>query len=102
MARMLPKLCELYIQDFDLIFQEPTDPIDMFCQQHDLEDQEVLLNELNKFHQDAISGTKSIENLINMGMEYIPGIEHDPRTWLPALIEYLGAKIAASKQAGGI
>ena len=42
MARMLPKLCELYIQDFDLIFQEPTDPIDMFCQQHDLEDQEAL------------------------------------------------------------
>ncbi len=38
MARMLPKLCELYIQDFDLIFQEPTDPIDMFCQQYDLED----------------------------------------------------------------
>ncbi len=56
---MLPKLCELYIQDFDLIFQEPTGPIDMFCQQHDLEDQEALLSELKMFHQEALSGTKS-------------------------------------------
>lgn len=100
MARMLPKLCELYIQDFDLIFQEPTGPIDMFCQRYDMEDQEALLSELKKFHQQALSGTKSIENLVNMGLEYVPSTDHDPMVWLPAVIEYLSAKIAASKQAG--
>jgi hypothetical protein len=56
---------------------------------------------LKKFHQEAVSGTKSIENLVNMGLEYVPSTEHDPRAWLPAVIEYLSAKIAASKQAGG-
>ncbi|HEY7578816.1 MAG TPA: hypothetical protein VH855_14575 [Acetobacteraceae bacterium] len=99
---MLPKLYELYIQDFDLIFQEPTGPIDMFCQRYDLQDQEALLNELKKFHQEAVSGTKTIENLVNMGLEYVPSTEHDPGTWLPAVIEYLSAKIAQSKQAGGM
>ena len=101
MAKMLPKLCELYIQDFDLIFQEATDPIDMFCQQYDLEDQEALLNELKKFYQEALSGTKSIMDLVEMGLEYVPSTERDPRTWLLAVIEYLSAKIAASRQAGG-
>jgi hypothetical protein len=101
MAKVLPKLCELYIQDFDLIFQEPTDPIDMFCQRYNLEDQEVLLNELKTFHQEALSGTKSIIDLVEMGLEYVPSTEHDPRAWLPSVIEYLSAKIAESKQAGG-
>jgi CdiI immunity protein len=101
MVRILQELCELYIQDFELVFEEPTDPIDMFCQQHSLEDQEALLNELKKFLQEAVSGTKSIMDLVEMGLEYIPGVDHDPRTWLPALIEYLSAKIAESKQTGG-
>ena len=98
MNSMLQELCELYTQDFDLVFQPGTDPIDLFCQQHDVQAQEELLQQMKEFHQGILSGTKSVLDLVNMGLEYIPSTERDPRTWLPHLIKYLEGRIVISER----
>ena|SRR6185437_1594377 len=97
MSTMLQQLCELYTQDFDLIFQRDTDPIDLFCQQHNIQVQTELLSQLKEFYESVLSGRESVRDLINMGLEYVPGAERDPRTWLPPLIKYLEGRIAASE-----
>ena len=98
MSTMLQELCQLYTQDFDLIFQRDTDPIDLFCQQHNIQAQEELLSQLKEFYEGILSGRKSIRDLINMGLEYTPGTERNPQTWLPPLIEYLDERIAISER----
>jgi hypothetical protein len=62
--------------------------------------QEELLSELKEFYRESLSGTKSIDDLVDMGLEYVPGTRPDPRTWLPSQIGCLAARVAASKQAG--
>lgn len=41
MTDMLQEHCIRYTQDFDLLFEHDTDPIDLFCQQHDAEQQKA-------------------------------------------------------------
>jgi hypothetical protein len=92
MSKHLERLCQHYSQDFDLIFERETDPIDLFCQQHGLEDQRELLREMIAFYEGAVSGKSSLTDLVNMGLEYVPG---DPESfaWLRSLIEYLGENV---------
>src|SRR5271166_6449396 len=47
MMTMLQELCKFYTQDFDMIFERDTDPIDLFCQQDPVDAQEVLLDEFS-------------------------------------------------------
>lgn len=94
MATILEKFCELYTQDFDLVFEQDTDPVDLFCQQHSVQDQMMLLRQLRDFYEGVLVGRKSIRHLASMGLEYIPGNDRDPKVWLPPLIEYLERKIA--------
>lgn len=97
MATMLRELCMLYIQDFDVVFERETDPIDLFCEQHSRQAQEQLLDELRRYHADLRSGRRSIKDLVSMGMEYMPGDELQPETWLPHLITYLEEKIVSTR-----
>ena len=96
MGTMLQALCELYMQDFDLVFQRETDPIDLFCQQHDARDQKELLARMRRFHEGVLSGENSLNDLRAMGLEYIPGDDPNPAAWLPPLIRHLEKKIIAA------
>ena len=87
----LRTLCGLYVQDFDLIFQQPTDPIDMFCKQNSPQAQNELLREMVDFYQRAQTGERSIKDLIKMGLGYSPS-GRDSLEWFPEAIEYLRAK----------
>ena len=95
MGAMPRKLCELYMQDFDLVFQQETDPIDLFCQQHDVSDQKKLLAQMKSFYEGILSGKNSLNDLREMGLEYVPSDDLDPAVWLPPLIEHLEGKITA-------
>lgn len=96
-APILQKFCQLYGQDFDLIFDQDTDPIDLFCQQHSLQAQEELLGQLKDFYEGVLPGRNSIRDLVEMGLEYVPEGDRSLRTWMPRLIKYLEEKIAISK-----
>jgi hypothetical protein len=88
----LEELCQHYSQDFDVIFERETDPIDLFCQQHDRGAQRELLHEMTEFYEGVLSGKKSMLDLINMGLEYVPG-NRESFTWFLSLIEHLKNKI---------
>jgi hypothetical protein len=77
MMKMLQELCKLYMQDFDCVFQHFTDPIDLFCQQHRLQPQRVLLNRLEEFYRESLTETTSIDDLVKIGLEYVPGTERE-------------------------
>ena len=94
---MLRELCMLYVQDFDVVFERDTDPLDLFCKQHNKRAQEHLLNELRSFCSDVLAGRRSVRDLVGMGLEYMPGDEHHPETWLPKLVKYLEERIAEPK-----
>lgn len=91
---ILEKFCQLYTQDFDLVFERDTDPVDLFCQQHSPQDQMLLLQQLRDFYTGVLAGRKSIRHLESLGLEWAPGDDPDSKTWLPRLIEYLEQKIA--------
>ena len=97
MSAMLREFCMLYVQDFDVVFVRDTDPIDLFCQQHSKRAQEELLDELRSFCGDVLAGRKSVLDLVKMGLEYMPGDEQHPETWLPQLVNYLEERIAAPR-----
>ena len=96
MHRMLVEFCGFYMQDHDLIYKRDTDPIDDFCGQHSIQEQKEALVQLKHFHKAVLSGSKSIDDLLNMGLGYIPSDDPDPAIWLPPLIEYLEGKITNS------
>lgn len=50
----LEEFWRLYNQDFDLIFARDTDPIDLFCQQHNEQVQRALLRELKSFYDGVL------------------------------------------------
>ena len=97
MSAMLREFCRLYVQDFDVVFEHDTDPIDLFCQQHSRKAQEQLLDDLRGFCADVLAGRRSLGDLVDLGLEYMPGDEQHPETWLPQLVKYLEARIAAPK-----
>jgi hypothetical protein len=92
----LEEFWRLYNQDFDLIFARDTDPIDLFCQQHNEQAQRALLRELNSFYDGVLCGRNSVRDLVKMGLEYVPSDDENPAIWLPPLIDYLAKKIANS------
>jgi len=89
MANVPHEFWMLYIQDFDLVFDRDIDPVDLFCQQHDERDQQELLRHLTDFYAGVLSGQRSIQELVDLGLEYVPGDEQHPETWMPRLIERL-------------
>jgi hypothetical protein len=92
MYSLLGELFQLYTQDFDLLYDQYTDPIDIFCLQHNVQEQKELLQEMKILYQEILSGEKSNRDLRNMGLEYIPGDDLSPMAWLPPLIRYLEGK----------
>jgi len=60
MTRILCKFFELYVQDFDLVFEKATDPIDLFCQQNSRDTQRQLLIELNELRTQIFEGKKTL------------------------------------------
>ena len=98
MYNMLAEFCGFYMQDHDLLYERNTDPIDDFCGQHNVREQKEALAQLKDFHKAVLSGSKSIDDLLNMGLGYIPGDDPNPATWLPPLIDYLAGKIANSER----
>jgi hypothetical protein len=100
MNDMLRELCELYTQDFDLVFQRDTDPVDLFCKQHNLQAQQELLGQLKEFYDGVLSGRNSIGDLVEMGLEYVPEGDRSLASWVPRLIKYLEGKITMSNGDG--
>lgn len=84
----------MYVQDFDVIFERDTDPIDLFCMQHSAQVQKQLLQEMKDFYQEVLAGKKRLKNIVNMGLGYLPWNDHSPEVWLPLLIRYLEKKTA--------
>ena len=54
MSRPLETLFEMYVQDFDIIFEYDTHPIDLFCKQHTVEEQRHRLQDMRKPCDDLI------------------------------------------------
>jgi len=94
MYRRLTELFQLYTQDFDLLYERYTDPIDLFCLQHTPQEQRELLQEMQSFYREILLTTKSTRDLRDLGLEYIPGDDPSPEAWLPLLIGYLETKTA--------
>lgn len=99
MYQKLPDLLQLYSQDFDLIFQRDTDPIDYYCAQHSAQEQGDLLTEMNEVYQEVLRGEKSISDFVSMGLEYVPGEDRSPKSWLPRLIKHLEIRLSGSSEA---
>lgn len=92
MFKYLKTLCELYSQDFDLLFERATDPIDMFCEQYGTQAQNGLLREMITFYRDTQSGERTLKDLVDMGLEWDPG-DGNSFDWFRSLIDYLEAKL---------
>jgi len=95
MSHLLEKLFEMYTQDFDIVWEKDTDPIDLFCLQHTAQQQTQLLSEMKDLYQDVLSGQKTLRDIINMGLEYVPDVR-SPELWLPPLIKHLEKKITGA------
>jgi hypothetical protein len=98
MTTMLRKLCGFYIQDFDLIYERDTDPIDQFCNQHNVREQKEALGQLKDFREGVLAGKKTIRDLDKMGLGYFPSDDQDLEAWLLRVINYLGEKIANAER----
>jgi hypothetical protein len=84
----------MYVQDFDIVFECDTDPIDLFCQQHTIEEQRQLLQDMRKLCDDLIHGRATLRTITSLGLEYVPeGNRALPQTWLTRFSDYLEAKI---------
>ena len=95
---MLAEFCGFYMQDHDLIYERDTDPIDDFCAQYNVQEQKEALAQLKDFREAVLAGKQNLQDLVSMGLGYIPGDDQNPATWLPALIDYLVGKIANSER----
>jgi hypothetical protein len=98
MYRMLAELCGFYIQDYDLIYERDTDPIDQFCDQHTVRDQKEALAQLKDFREAVLAGKRTLQDLVYMGLGWHPLGDLDLATWLQRLIDYLEGKIANSER----
>jgi glucose-6-phosphate isomerase len=96
MYRMLAELCGFYIQDHDLIYEQDTDPIDQFCEQHNVREQREALAQMKDFREAVLAGKRTLQDLVYMGLGWHPLGGRDLATWLQRLIDYLEAKIANS------
>jgi hypothetical protein len=94
MTTMLRTLCGFYSQDHDLLYERDTDPIDQFCDQHNVREQKEALGQLKDFRESVLAGKKTIRDLVNMGLEWFPSEDKDLDKWLLRLINYLEAKLA--------
>jgi hypothetical protein len=95
MSRLLEDLFKWYVQDFDIVFERDTDPIDVFCQQHTDDEQRQLLKELRELYDDVLHGRASMRTILDMGLGYVPEGKSSPEAWLPRLGDYLERKIEA-------
>ena len=93
MYQNLRKLCGFYIQDFDLVYKRPTDPIDQFCSQNDAQTQNEALREMIDFYQRFQAGERSHKDLVKLGLEYTPGADRSSLKWFHDAIEYLREKM---------
>jgi hypothetical protein len=98
MYRILAEFFGFFIQDFDLIYERDTDPIDQFCSQHTIRDQKEALVQLKDFREAVLAEKRTVQDLVRMGLEWYPSDDHGLATWLQRLIDYLEGKIA---NAGG-
>jgi hypothetical protein len=98
MYRNLRKLCVCYIQDFDLVYKRPTDPIDQFCSQNNTQTQNEALREMIDFFQRFQAGERSHKDLVKMGLEYTPGADRESLDWVRDAIEYLRVKTQRGPQ----
>lgn len=94
MVSQMKELCVMYGQDFEFIFSSLTEPVDLYCSQHEIKDQYILLSEMEDFYERSLHGVSSISDLFKMGLEYIPNEDESMRTWFPILIEHLRNKVA--------
>ena len=60
--------------------------------------QEELLREMVEFYEGTKSGKKSLQDLINMGLEWVPG-DWNTLDWFRAAIDHLRAKLDGARQA---
>lgn len=95
MSNLLEAFFIMYGQDFDLVFTHDTEPIDLFCQQHTLAEQNQLLSDLEILHADVLAGTKNLGEIRALGLEYLPDGERDAGVWLPRFIAHLRQQIDA-------
>ncbi len=94
MSKLLEELFQWYSQDFDLLFDEDTGPVDEFWLQHTGEEErKCLLVELKLLYSDIVSGKGTLRDIRDMGLEYQPGGTRDPKKWLPMLIEYVEERL---------
>jgi hypothetical protein len=94
MDEMLAELCGFYIQDYDLIYERDTDPIDQFCDQHNVREQMEALAQLIDFRGGVLAGKRTVHDLVYMGLGWYPNVGLDLATWLQRLIDCLREKIA--------
>jgi hypothetical protein len=94
MYRMLAEFCKFYSQDHDLLYERDTDPIDQFCEQHNVPEQQEALAQLKDFREAVLAGKRTVQDLVHMGLEYCPSDDRGLATWLQRLIDYLEGKIA--------
>jgi hypothetical protein len=95
MSRLIRELFEMYSQDFDLVFSRDTDPIDLFYLQHTSEESNNLLKHMKELYNDILLKKKTINDIKNMGLEYIPEGNRSPEAWLPRLIKYMEDKLSS-------
>lgn len=93
MYQRLTELCRIYDQDFESIFESQTEPIDYFCEEHELGEQKQLVNEMEMFLKEVDAGTKNARDLTRMGMEYNQSLGGS-WNWFREAIAYLKKKIA--------
>jgi len=46
---LMRELMIMYVQDFDIVFEEITDPVELFCRQHNARERNQLLIEMKDF-----------------------------------------------------
>ena len=100
MSNLLEAFFIMYAQDFDLVFTHDTDPIDLFCQQHALGEQRQLSLELRNLYEDVKAGRKTLRDVKNLGLEYLPNGERDVNAWFPRFIEHLRKRLETGKYEG--
>ena len=86
---LMRELMIMYVQDFDIVFEEITDPVELFCRQHNARERNQLLIEMKDFYADVLAGKRSARDLIRLGLEYVPHGDWTLRSWFPKLIGYL-------------
>lgn len=90
MYNNLRSLFAYYMQDYE-IYESDLEPLDAYRGQHDISAQKSLVEEMERFLKEVEAGTKSNDDLVKMGIEYIPDRSF---TWFRDAISYLKSKVA--------